>query len=72
MSMKVTIDIPKSVLLKIVALTDAYDEIGEEKVNEFLASENVDATVDNDKDGNGLMLSVGMYAFATWLKDKEP
>lgn len=68
--MKVTIDIPKSVLLKIIALTDAYDEIGEEKVNAFLASENVDATVDNDEGGKGLMLAVGMSAFATWAQDK--
>ncbi len=36
MNMKVTIDIPKSVLLKVIALSDAYDEIGEEKVNSFL------------------------------------
>ncbi len=68
--MKVTIDIPKSVLLKVVALKDAYDEIGEEKVNEFLASENVDVVVDNDMDCKNLMLAVGMFAFATWSKDK--
>lgn len=70
MNMKVTIDIPKSVLLKVVALKDAYDEIGEEKVNEFLASENVDVVVDNDKDCKNFMLAVGMFAFAKWMKDK--
>lgn len=70
MSMKVTIDIPKSVLLKAIALNDAYDEIGEEKVNEFLASENVDVIVDKDEDGKNFMLAVGMFAFAAWVQDK--
>ncbi len=66
--MKVTIEIPKSVLFTVIALTDAYDEIGEEKVNEFLAFENIDVV--GDKDIKHLMLAVGIAAFATWLKDK--
>lgn len=71
--MKVTIDIPKSALLKVVALTDAYDELGEEKVNEFLASDELEITnvFDGEKEGKDVEFAIAMCAFGAWAKKNE-
>lgn len=71
--MKVTIDIPKSALLKVVALTDAYDELGEEKVNEFLASDELEITnvFDGEKESKDMAFAIAMCAFGAWAKEKE-
>lgn len=71
--MKVTIDIPKSALLKVVALADAYDELGEEKVNEFLASDEIEITnvFDREKESKDMVFAIAMCAFGAWAKKNE-